>query len=65
MKLNAQIETVLRDDLTIWCYSKYVLMTNSLGLINSSRELLKDSVIYFFISIQTPHTTPHVTSPKL
>jgi hypothetical protein len=36
-------------------------MTDYLGLINSCRALLTDSVIYFFISIRTPYATPYVT----
>ena len=31
-----------------------------LGLINTSRCLLADSVISFFISTRTPHVTPYI-----
>jgi hypothetical protein len=52
--------------LTIKCYSNTCANDGLiLGLINSSRGLLTDSVIYFFISIRTPHVTTEMCHPKL
>ena len=48
----------------MWCYSNHVLMMDYLGLKISSRGVLTDYVIYFFISIRTPHATYSRHTPK-